>query len=162
MGPSPAKLTEFDADWYLIAADPSAIPVAAVALEAMPRDSKGIAIFEITAREDRQDIDAPKGIAIHWLIHPDPHTPSTAQIDFIKAMFWPEGARANVYCGGSFRHPSFARLSHQRQTCATRGHIYLRLLENRPYRGPASTGQARPRAVNLLGVYAPCSSSFAL
>jgi len=101
MGPSPAKVTEFNADWYLVCADPSAIPVAAVALEAMPRDAKGIAVFEITAPEDRQDIDAPKGIEMHWLIHPDPHTPSTAQIDFIKAMPWPEGRVQTCIAGES-------------------------------------------------------------
>jgi len=101
MGPSPAKLAEFNADWYLVAADPSAIPVAAVALEAMPRNAKGIAVFEITSPEDRQDIDAPKGIDVHWLIHPDPHTPSTAQVGFIKAMPWPEGRVQTCIAGES-------------------------------------------------------------
>ena len=101
MGPSPAKVTEFNADWYLVAADPSAIPVAAVALEAMPRDAKGVAVFEITAPEDRQDIDAPKGIDVHWLIHPDPHTPSAAQVNFIKSMPWPEGRVQTCIAGES-------------------------------------------------------------
>ncbi|CAN0600294.1 unnamed protein product, partial [Ectocarpus sp. 12 AP-2014] len=53
-GPSAPKVTRFDADWYLVAADPSAIPVAAAALEAMPRNAMGVAIFEVTAPEDRQ------------------------------------------------------------------------------------------------------------
>lgn len=101
MGPSPAKVTEFNADWYLVAADPSAIPVAAVALEAMPRDAKGVAVLEITAPEDRQDIDAPKGIEVHWLIHPDPQTPSTAQVNFIKSMPWPEGRVQTCIAGES-------------------------------------------------------------
>lgn len=101
MGPSPAKVTEFNADWYLVAADPSAIPVAAVALAAMPRDAKGVAVFEITAPKDRQDLDAPKGIDVHWLIHPDPHTPSAAQVNFIKSMPWPEGRVQTCIAGES-------------------------------------------------------------
>ena len=101
MGPSPAKVAEFNADWYLVAADPSAIPVAAVALEAMPRDAKGVAVFEVTTPEDRQDIDAPKGIEVHWLIHPDPHSPSTAQVDFIKAVPWPAGRVQTCIAGES-------------------------------------------------------------
>lgn len=100
-GPSPSKVTQFDADWYLVAADPSAIPVAAAALEAMPRDAKGVALFEVTAAEDRQDIDIPEGIEVHWLIQPDPHVPSTAQEDFIRAMVWPEGRVQTCIAGES-------------------------------------------------------------
>ena len=100
-GPSTPKLTQFDADWYLVAADPSAIPVAAVALEAMPRDATGIAIFEVTAPQDQQDIDAPEGIEMHWLVHPDPHQASTRQEDFIKSMEWPEGRVQTCIAGES-------------------------------------------------------------
>ncbi len=100
-GPSAPKVTRFDADWYLVAADPSAIPVAAAALEAMPRDAKGVAIFEVTSEEDRQDIDMPDGIDAHWLIHPHPHEPSTAQEDFIRAMDWPTGRVQTCIAGES-------------------------------------------------------------
>ena len=100
-GPSTPKLARFNADWYLVAADPSAIPVAAVALEAMPRDAQGVAIFEVTAKEDQQEIDAPEGIDVHWLVHPDPHTPSTQQEDFIRAMDWPTGRVQTCIAGES-------------------------------------------------------------
>ncbi|MGJ8545258.1 MAG: siderophore-interacting protein [Sulfitobacter sp.] len=100
-GPSAPKLESFNADFYLIAADPSAIPVAAAALEAMPRDAKGVAIFEVTAAEDRQDIDAPAGIAQHWLVQPDPHQPSTAQETLIRALPWPQGRVQTCIAGES-------------------------------------------------------------
>ncbi len=89
-GPSAPKVTHFEADWYLVAADPSAIPVAAAALEAMPRNAKGVAVFEITSDEDRQDINIPEGIDVHWLVHADPHQPSTAQEMLIRSLDWPE------------------------------------------------------------------------
>lgn len=101
MGPSAPKVTRFDADWYLVAADPSAIPVAAAALEAMPRDAKGIAIFEVTSAADRQNIDMPDGIEAHWLIHPDPHVPSDAQERLIRTMEWPEGRVQTCIAGES-------------------------------------------------------------
>lgn len=100
-GPSKPKVTHFDADWYLIAADPSAIPVAAAALEAMPRNAKGIAIFEVTSPEDCQDIDIPAGIEVHWLIQPNPHDPSTAQEDLIRSLDWPEGRVQTCIAGES-------------------------------------------------------------
>ncbi|MEO9781000.1 MAG: siderophore-interacting protein [Sedimentitalea sp.] len=100
-GPSTPKVTDFDADWYLIAADPSALPVAAATLEAMPRDATGVAIFEMTSEKDRQQIDAPDGIAMHWLVNPDPATPSTRQEDFIRALDWPEGRVQTCIAGES-------------------------------------------------------------
>lgn len=90
-GPGPVKVGHWEADFYLCAADMSAIPVVAATLEAMPRGASGLAIFEIPEEADRQPIDAPAGVEIRWLIHPDPHRPSTAQIDAIRAMDWPEG-----------------------------------------------------------------------
>jgi NADPH-dependent ferric siderophore reductase len=98
-GPGMPKLTEFDADFYLIAADMSALPAAAAALEALPRDARGVAIFEVTAPEDRQEIDAPAGLSQHWLLHPDPHQPSRAQVGMVEAMPWPEGRVRTMIAG---------------------------------------------------------------
>ncbi|MEM9434165.1 MAG: siderophore-interacting protein [Pseudomonadota bacterium] len=100
-GPSTPKLSHFEADWYLVAADPSAIPVAAAALEAMPRDAQGVAIFEITTEADRQDIDIPKGVEVYWLVHPDPHKASIAQETLIRSLPWPEGRIQTCIAGES-------------------------------------------------------------
>ena len=113
MGPSPSKMVDFSADWYLVAADPSALPVAATALEAMPPDAKGVAVFEVTAKEDEQHIDAPEGIEIHWLVHPDPQKPSTQQEDFIRAMPWPEGRVQTCIAGESGVIKSLRAFLHQ-------------------------------------------------
>lgn len=85
-GPGPVKIKDFHAATYVLAADMSALPVAAATLEAMPRDATGTAWLEITTPEDRQDIDAPKGIDIHWLVHPDPAQPATQSVEKIAAM----------------------------------------------------------------------------
>ena len=90
-GPSGPKVTYFEADWYLVAADLSALPMAAATLEAMPRDAKGVALFEITSEADKQALSVPDGVQLHWLIHPDLHRASDAQERAIRAMAWPEG-----------------------------------------------------------------------
>ncbi|MEM7522379.1 MAG: siderophore-interacting protein [Pseudomonadota bacterium] len=100
-GPSAPKVESFDADWFLVAADPSATPIAAVTLEAMPRDAKGVAIFEVDSLEDRQRIDAPDGIDMHWFVHSDPSRPSTAQEAFFRALEWPEGRVQTCIAGES-------------------------------------------------------------
>lgn len=85
-GPGPVKLETFEADSYVVVADMSALPVAAATLEAMPRTATGTAFFEITSQADRQQIDAPEGISVQWLIHPDPHAPPTQSIAKIRAL----------------------------------------------------------------------------
>lgn len=100
-GPSTAKVDTFFGDWYLVAADPSALPVAAAALEAMPRDAKGIAVFEVTHEDDKQPMDAPEGIDIRWLVHPNPKQPSRAQEELIRSLDWPQGRVQTCIAGES-------------------------------------------------------------
>jgi len=100
-GPSAVKIKDFYADWYLVAADMSALPVAAATLEAMPCDARGVAIFEVQSSEDTQELDAPEGIDVHWLVQENPHKPSTAQEEFMRAMVWPKGVVQTCVAGES-------------------------------------------------------------
>lgn len=100
-GPSQPKMTEYYADWYLVAADLSAMPVAEASLEAMPADAKGVAIFEVPSKEDIREIKAPDGIELHWLIHKNTHVPSTAQAEFVRSMDWPPGTVQTCIAGES-------------------------------------------------------------
>ena len=85
-GPGPVKLNAFFADTYIVAADMSALPVAAATLEAMPRDATGVAFLEITEPADQQNIDAPEGVEVQWILHPNPYEAPTQSVDLIKAM----------------------------------------------------------------------------
>ncbi len=100
-GPGTPKLTRFDADWYLVAADSSAIPVAAATLEAMPRDARGVAIFEVPQPEDRQEINAPPCMEMYWLTHDNPQHASTAQETLIREIDWPDGRVQTCIAGES-------------------------------------------------------------
>lgn len=117
-GPSAPKVTAFYADWYLVAADLSALPIAAATLEAMPRNAKGVAVFEVTSPEDAQDIAAPEGIDIHWLIHPDPDQPSSQQETFIRALDWPDGRVQTCIAGESGVIRSLRAFLHQEKQIA--------------------------------------------
>ncbi|MEM9902453.1 MAG: siderophore-interacting protein [Pseudomonadota bacterium] len=98
-GPGAPKLIDFDADWYLIAADMSALPVAAASLEALPADARGLAVFEITSAADRQEIEGPAGVEQKWFVHDDPHTQSDQQLDLIRALDWPAGSVRTMIAG---------------------------------------------------------------
>ncbi|MEM7750202.1 MAG: siderophore-interacting protein [Pseudomonadota bacterium] len=112
-GPSMPKVNHFEADWYLVAADPSAIPVAAATLEAMPRDATGVAIFEVTSPEDRQQLSIPEGFNVHWLVHSDPHQPSLAQETLLRSLPWPEGRVQTCIAGESSVIRSLRAFLHQ-------------------------------------------------
>lgn len=113
MGPSTPKVTDFSADWYLVAADPSAIPVAAATLEAMPRDAKGVALFEVPTREDQQTIVSPEGIDVHWLVNPDPAKTSPQQEEFLRGITWPSGKVQTCIAGESGVIRGLRALLHQ-------------------------------------------------
>ena len=101
LGPAFPKIKEFYADWYLIAADMSALPVAAATIEAMPKNAKGVAVFEITSKSDKQVIKAPPGIKFFWINHPNAHSPSIAQLSFIKELDWKTGIVQTCIAGES-------------------------------------------------------------
>ncbi len=100
-GPSDVKIKDFYADWYLVAADMSALPVASAALEAMPRDARGLAIFEVQTEADVQDIDMPAGVEVRWIIQEDPHVASVAQEAAIRATQLPKGVVQTCIAGES-------------------------------------------------------------
>ena len=101
LGPASPKIKEFYADWYLVAADMSALPVAGATIESMPKNAKGLAIFEITTEADKQSLNAPAGLEIHWMIHSNSHVPSIAQLSFLKEMNWPTGTVQTCIAGES-------------------------------------------------------------
>ncbi|MEM8812860.1 MAG: siderophore-interacting protein [Pseudomonadota bacterium] len=119
-GPGSVKITDFYADWYLVAADMSALPMAAATLEAMPRSAKGLAVFEITSEEDSQPIDAPPGVQIAWLVHPDPHVASDAQQQLVRALTWPTGTVQTCIAGESGVIRAFRQFLHNEKGVAKR------------------------------------------
>lgn len=100
-GPGPIKQPVSGADWFLFGADMAAIPAAAAALEALPHDAVGHAVFEITGDDDIQPMNAPAGIKLHWLVHADPHTSSEQQLEFFRSLDWPKGTPGIFVAGES-------------------------------------------------------------
>lgn len=123
-GPGTVKVPTFYADWYLLAADMSAIPVVAATLEAMPRDARGLAIFEVPDIRDRQQIDAPEGIEQRWLVHPDPHGASTQIVDTVNELVWPVGQVQTCIAGESNVIKNLRQFLHLTKGIA-REHTYL-------------------------------------
>lgn len=90
-GPGPKKIADHSADWFLFAGDMSALPAIGANLEALPRDARGYALCEIIDAADKQDIDAPDGIEIQWIVNAHPDEENTILLDAAKAVEWLDG-----------------------------------------------------------------------
>ncbi|MCW4386601.1 siderophore-interacting protein [Salinibacterium sp. SYSU T00001] len=52
----------------VLVADETGLPAVAGILESLPRDAMGTAIIEVPSRADAQQIDAPLGIDVRWVV----------------------------------------------------------------------------------------------
>ncbi|WP_029149528.1 siderophore-interacting protein [Microbacterium indicum] len=75
-----------EASRHLIVADESGLPAALGILRDMPRDSVGDAVIELFDERDRQDVDAPDGVAVHWLVRPAGSVPGAAALPLTRAL----------------------------------------------------------------------------
>ncbi len=98
-GPGEKKLADPDADWFLLAADMSALPALAVNLERLPADARGYAVIEILSEADRQTINAPAGIDVQWIVNPDNERENTVLADAIRNIEWLPGTPYPWFAG---------------------------------------------------------------
>ncbi|MFD2757525.1 siderophore-interacting protein [Gulosibacter faecalis] len=80
------------ADWTLLVGDESALPAVAGVLRDLPRDARGHAIIELFDERDRQDVEAPEGVEVHWVLRSPTDAPGTAALPKLAALEFPEGS----------------------------------------------------------------------
>ena len=97
-GPGGAFSPDPDADWYLFAADESALPATAAALEALDADAAGHALIEVGGPADELPLTAPAGVVVTW-VHRGGAAPGTPLADAVDALAWRAG-RVQVFAHG--------------------------------------------------------------
>jgi NADPH-dependent ferric siderophore reductase len=93
-GPGLPKPLPQGRDFYLVAGDMTALPAIGVNLEALPADARGFAAIEIQDERDRQDIAAPEGVEIAWLVNPEPGQRPALLVDALRNAARTEGSLA--------------------------------------------------------------------
>jgi NADPH-dependent ferric siderophore reductase len=79
-------------DWQLLVGDESALPAILGILRSADRDLRGEAFIEIPHADDAQEVDAPDGVTVHWLVRTDPHARAGAlALDAVTAATLPDG-----------------------------------------------------------------------
>ncbi|MGD1850092.1 MAG: siderophore-interacting protein [Cyanophyceae cyanobacterium] len=90
-GPGPTKLVDNQADWFLLAGDMSGLPALACNLEQLPENAQGYAVIEVASEADKQDLKAPAGMLIKWVVNEKPGENPEALMEEIKALSWKAG-----------------------------------------------------------------------
>lgn len=88
----------FGFDWYLFAGDHTALPAIAQSLAALPQDSFGHALISVPHLADRQELSAPKGVQVTWLLE-DRRRNISPLIDAVRILAPPVGARIFIWAG---------------------------------------------------------------
>jgi len=123
-GPGAVKLVDNAADWFFLAGDMTALPAISVNLEQLPEDAKGYAVIEVIDEADKQNIKAPEGVDIHWVINPHPDQANTLLADKVKSLAWPEG-KPNVWVASEFESMRALRRYFKQERQVARGDIYV-------------------------------------
>lgn len=106
-GPGDPKPLPAGFDTYLVAGDMTALPAIAANLETLPPEATGFVALEIQDEADRQDLVAPPGMDIRWLVNPEPGTRADLLEETLRGFGWPEG---RVYGWAACEFSSMTRL----------------------------------------------------
>lgn len=123
-GPGPVKLVNNDSDWFFIAGDMTALPAISVNLEQLLADAKGYAVIEIIEEQDKQTINVPDGIEVHWVINPHPDSPNTLLADKVRSLKWLDG-KPNVWVASEFETMRNLRRYFKKERLVDREDIYI-------------------------------------
>jgi NADPH-dependent ferric siderophore reductase len=90
-----------DATFTLLVGDESALPAILGILSDLPRDARGLAIIELPAASDAQEVEAPSGVEVRWIPRADPHDrPGVLALQEAEAFSPEDPERLQAYLAG--------------------------------------------------------------
>ncbi len=98
VAPRRAYQADAGADWYLIAADASALPAAATILEVLPASTRALVFIEVEDAGEQLALQSAATMDLTWL-HRGDSAPGSKLEAALRALQWPQGnGRAWVAC----------------------------------------------------------------
>ncbi|WP_432453380.1 MULTISPECIES: siderophore-interacting protein [unclassified Agarivorans] len=97
-GPNSNAAIDMNTDSVLLIADMTALPAMQAKLAQLPSNTQGTAFVLLKHQADKQSIQTPEGIQIHWLIEEDNRQ---TLADVVINHPWPQGSVA-VWCACEF------------------------------------------------------------
>ena len=124
-GPGPIKMLDPTVDCVFLAGDMTGLAAIAVNLQRLPKTMRGLAVIEILSEDDKQSLDAPEGVELHWVVTPDPHASKLAQE--VRRLPWPgtAGERVGVWSATEFSSMKSLRAYFRDERAVNKDDMYI-------------------------------------
>jgi len=123
-GPGPASFINTSADWFLMAADMSALPALVANLTRLPADANGYVVIEIIAEEDKQLLSVPDGMKVVWVVNPKPGSDDVPLYRAIAEHKWLAG-QVSVWVACEFKTMKNIRKYLKQNRKVAKSHLYI-------------------------------------
>ena len=123
-GPGPAKLINLDAQYFLLAADMTALPALTANLTTLPDSARGKVFIEILSETDKQNLQTPEQIEIVWVINDSPGSDESPLFQTIEQADWYDGSVA-AWVACEFKTMKKIRHYLKVERAVERTHLYI-------------------------------------
>jgi len=98
-----------DADFHLLASDETGMPGVLGILRDLPRDARGLALVEVPDIADAQEVDAPAGVELRWLVRQPGEHPGSVALAALRGVAPESPATLSAYLVGEHTLPTEGR-----------------------------------------------------
>jgi len=123
-GPGGLKLIDFTADWFFMAGDMTSLPAISVNMERMPSNAAGYVVIEVLDERDIQELKAPPGIDLRWVVNPQPGIASGVLVDAVTALPWLAG-RPSIWAACEFESMRLLRRYFKYERSVGKPNLYV-------------------------------------
>jgi len=88
-GPGPVRFINLDAEYFLLAADMTALPALKANLKLLDINAVGKVFIEILSEADKQTLQLPENIELTWIINDTPGSDESPLFHAIQESEWP-------------------------------------------------------------------------
>ena len=123
-GPGPAKLINLDAQYFLLAADMTALPALTANLKILPESARGKVFIEILSETDKQVLQKPENIKVTWVINDAPGSDESPLFHAIEQSDLQDG-RLAAWVACEFKTMKKIRHYLKVERAVERTHLYI-------------------------------------
>jgi len=123
-GPGPAKFINPEADFFLLAADMTALPALTENLKRLPKDARGHAFIEVLTDQDKQTITKPENVDIHWVVNDVPGSDKSPLFQALAQVDLQRG-QLSAWIACEFKTMKKIRLFLKNECELAKSHLYI-------------------------------------
>ncbi|CAH6785073.1 NADPH-dependent ferric siderophore reductase [Vibrio chagasii] len=120
-GPGLIQGLNLESDWFFLVADMTSLPALSAKVKTLPESAIGHAVIQINSAADKQELEAPEGIKITWLIE-DETSKTLSQT--VRSLTWLDG-QVSVWTACEFESMRELRQYFRNEKEVAKENIYI-------------------------------------